>query len=131
MDGKNRMEYPTFISTCQRYGLSDRAISHILNSVMVDLNIEDFVSVTKVRRMKRTYGMELVKEHSKIEGLEVLGFDGKRSDVALPNSKTANLDKITVIEMASKDYIAHFIPEVSNGEKTAAGLYEASISAIY
>ena len=126
---KNMREYPTFISVCQRYAVSQRTASSLLNAIMVDLDEKDlsfYVSRKKVRTMVEKYGKQLVKEHQNISGIICISFDAKKSytrDIHSKKSKNTE-EMFTVTYEPGGDFLHHFIPDDGTGQSIGRGLYD-------
>ena len=62
--------------------------------------------------MRDKYGDQIIQDHaSKINSIECLGFDGKKSQARTKNSGTEVLDKITVVGQPGSFYVDHFVPK--------------------
>ena len=123
----NLNDYPTYISLCSSYGLSPYQIANIANAFLVDLQIGDptmFMNHEKARKLIERLGKVLKAQHDQTVGVEVIGFDGKRSDVQVSNGKMEKKEKITVICQQRRSYLHNFIPINGKGVTIANGLYE-------
>ena len=117
---RNTFEFPESIETSKRYDISVSATAALINSHTNDLakiigfeNPEQYyTSTTKISNMRNKYGNQIIQEHaSKIDSIECLGFDGKKSQARTKNSGTEVLDKITVVGQPGSFYVDHFVPK--------------------
>ena len=124
---RNRFDYPQFIEIGLRYGLSNNVLSNLLNSLLVDMGIEDpslFVSPGKVGLMKYKHERHLRAMHKLKTGYKFLGFDGKKSSIKVEKNQTEVVDKQTIICQAARMFVAHFCPQKGKGINVATGIYE-------
>lgn len=124
----NKREFPTYISVCQRYAVSQRTAACLLNALMLDLDQQDpsfYVSRNKIRSMTEKYGKKLVKEHQKISGIECISFDAKKSTLReIHSKKSENKEEMfTVTCEPGGDFLHHFIPEDGTGQAIGRMLY--------
>ena len=124
----NTREWLQSIETGLRCGLSYYQIANMINSVLVDMDYEekaDFVSVQKIRQMALKHFKNLAEEHEKIQGYEVIGVDGTKSDVKLANNQISHVtDKVTVTCQERHIYVDHFLPPNGQGITLAYCIYE-------
>ena len=124
---RNTLSYPQFIEMGLRYGLSNNVLANLINSICVDMGIEDealFVSPEKVRQLKEKHERHLRARHRLKTGFKFLGFDGKKSSIRLEHNQTEIAEKQTVICQATRQFVKHFIPPNGKGISVASGLHE-------
>ena len=116
---RNTFEFPETIETSKRYDISVSATAALINSHTNDLAKiigfdpkQYYASTTKISNMRDKYGDQIIQDHaSKINSIECLGFDGKKSQARKKNSGTEVLDKITVVGQPGSFYVDHFVPK--------------------
>ena len=125
---KNLTNFKDYISMGMRSKMSDRQISNMNNTRMVDMGIGDkraYLTPSKVRRLKIKYGLELAEQHlQNSSNLEAIAFDGKASVVAKEHCKTVKEDKTTVINGVTYDFVEHFIANPGSGFNIGLHLFK-------
>ncbi len=124
---KNLKEYPSFVSTAQRYGVSTRAATALANALLknLDLNTEEnLLSRTKVQQMMARYGEEKASEHGNIKDLECIKFDGRIDTTVTQEERNVREDHITVISEPGAKYLDHFTPKSGKACDIADELFD-------
>ena len=124
---RNYGYYAQFIEMCLRYGLSDEAVSNILNSYLLDIGVTDpshLVSTSKITRMKKKHLLHLRSINDlKVKFLS-FGFDGKKSHTKVDRGQKKVQDKIAVIDQVTKTFVASFTPNDGKGCTIANAIIE-------
>ena len=109
-DGLDHFQYHDCIQEAVRNDWSSREVSRFINSLLKEINITDkkyYVNAKQVLTLRSKCGTSALNEHNaKIEH-PYLAFDGKKTEAALPNSKTEKQHFITVSSSTGR-YVDHF-----------------------
>ena len=128
---KNLTNFKECISMGMRSKMSDRQISNMNNTRMVDMGIGDkraYLTPSKVRRLKIKYGLELAERHQEnSSNLEAIAFDGKASVVAKEHCKTVKEDKTSVINGVNYNFVEHFIATPGTGFNIGLHLFKVQL----
>ena len=90
----------------------------------MDLKLDLFVSIEKVRGLKKKYLQELNQDHeNNTKALTVIGVDGKNGMVKLPNCQSKSMDKQSMTNSITGDYLDHDCPPEGTGEAISQSVY--------
>ena len=128
-DMANDIDLKPFVLKCIQYNTSIRGAFDLFNAALEVLGVTDpskYVSREKMRCQMDKHGQQLQRDHnSNVTEIEVVGFDGKSSDVKIGyGQKKKNQDKISVVDMVGPRFVSHFIPHNSEGATIAMGLHQ-------
>ena len=125
---RNYNEYFWVISMGMRLKLSNRQISNMANAMLLDQVCTDermYLTPSKVKRLRKKVGLRLSNQHQQENSkLEVIGFDGKTSEVLAEHCQTERHDKITSVDLIRGSYLGHDIPSVKTGYAIANSLHQ-------
>ena len=114
---KNLCQYQETIAAAISCGLSNRMTAKLINALFVDLKLDLYVSVEKIRGLKEKYLKSLNEKHqNETKGLVAVGCDGKNGMVKLENCQSTSKDKQSMINSVTGNYLDHGLPGGSGEE---------------
>ena len=120
----NLAKYPEMIAAALSCGPSNRQTAKLINALFVDLKLDLFVSIEKVRGLKKKYLQELNQDHeNNTKALTVIGVDGKNGMVKLPNCQSKSMDKQSMTNSITGDYLDHDCPPEGTGEGISKSIH--------
>ena len=122
---KNLAKYPEFITGVLSCGLSNRKTAKLVNSLFVDLKVDQYVSPSKVRSLKEKKIKALNEKHEReTKELIGIGVDGKNGMVKLPHCQSTSMDKQSMNNSVTGQYLDHGIPDEGTGEEICNWIYK-------
>ena len=118
-----KLPYSNSILFAHRYNLSENETAAMINAVLLDIGECDkskFISPGKVSHLKKTHGLEVLKEHQEKKGFSYLKYDGKTHETLLPNNHVKRVHTITVA--TDEGYVDHFETNGETGANIADGV---------
>ena len=129
----NTDKYSDFIREIMGCGLSYREGARVGNGLMRDLirlgklQEDDALWITKSkveREMDRIGKIDAAEHDESVTGIVAIGFDGKASKCLQSHCQTTVENKVSIIDMMSRGYVDHVIPEDGTGEELSNSLIE-------
>ena len=125
---RNRQNHTNFVSYARRKGIRDhQTLAALINCLRIDdgeTDLSKFVSARKIENEWKKLGQNLSKEHSKIDKVICIKFDGKKGLVKLVRGKQTVVEIITCVVEPGGYYLHQFEPEEGTGVGIAQGVFQ-------